>query len=300
LTVFQIPLSDFEFLSITTQVTTKVAFNMTNQKTPESMDIDFLRADTMSPMPFKTISNPDFYLTDQPFHFNIPEGLTQEDVEANPQLKLVQHDLLVLTSFPDNTTLHWRPSWFPKPFKGKFWTLQSPPDVVSEFIHSSIKLGVMTRRARMDSDPPAHYLSDWDEWANYCYLHDVPADFLCEDHVRVMRLGLEKSMSKSSPNLLTRTWTNDKQALFGDRKSIHSIQSHTLAVVVGISLTPNTCTTFPRNSKPSLNRKYWSSTPAGVFGWNQRSTTMDTIARPCELMARAGEYWTKTTIRDNH
>ncbi|KAF2817232.1 uncharacterized protein BDZ99DRAFT_363759, partial [Mytilinidion resinicola] len=125
----------------------------------------------------------------------MPGYLTQEDVEANPQLKLIQHDLLVLISFPDNTTLHWRPSWFPQPFPGKFWTLQSPPDVVSEFIHGSVKLGIMTRRPRKESDPHPLHIRNWDQWKNYCLLQDVPGDFLGPQHIELLKLGLEQSLS---------------------------------------------------------------------------------------------------------
>jgi hypothetical protein len=42
--------------------------------------------------------------------FNIPIDLTQPMVEANPELKRLQQDLLILTSFNDNSSLYWRPS----------------------------------------------------------------------------------------------------------------------------------------------------------------------------------------------
>jgi hypothetical protein len=41
-----------------------------------------------------------------------PTVHTQTDVNAKPKVKRLQQDLLVLTSFKDNSTLHWRPIWF--------------------------------------------------------------------------------------------------------------------------------------------------------------------------------------------
>jgi hypothetical protein len=54
-------------------------------------------------------------------------------IPTNSPPKRLQLDLLLLTSFPDNSTLYWRPPWFaqlPPPLS--HWTLHNPPNVVTE------------------------------------------------------------------------------------------------------------------------------------------------------------------------
>ncbi|KAF2440453.1 hypothetical protein P171DRAFT_100979 [Karstenula rhodostoma CBS 690.94] len=87
--------------------------------------------------------------------FLIPADLTQAAVEASPQLKRLQQDLLILTSFADNSSLSWRPSWFSAPvFSSVYWTLHNPPDVVTEELPRAGISGrqVMTRRMREEGD----------------------------------------------------------------------------------------------------------------------------------------------------
>ncbi|KAF2691615.1 hypothetical protein K458DRAFT_269862, partial [Lentithecium fluviatile CBS 122367] len=126
--------------------------------------------------------------------FHIPQNLTQSMVEADPRLKRLQQDLLNLTSFNDNSTLRWRPSWFIEPkSSSRFWTLHNPLHVVTELLPQH-HLGepVMTRRFRRPGDAPPVYLKDWKAWKRYCDLYGVPYDFLCEDQVRLLRLGLPR------------------------------------------------------------------------------------------------------------
>jgi hypothetical protein len=123
----------------------------------------------------------------------IPPNLTQAMVEADPHLKLVQRDLLVLTSMVDNSALSYRPTWFFTPqLCHEFWTLHNPPDVVSELLPKRTQLDrqVMTRRMRRFDDAAPMYLKTAADWARYCVLYGVPWDFLCEDQVRLLRLGL--------------------------------------------------------------------------------------------------------------
>ena len=128
---------------------------------------------------------------------NIPENLTHELIEKVPELKRWQEDLLILTSFNDNSTLHWRPSWFAQSgCSTGFWTLHNPPGVVTEFLPMK-ELGrpVTTRRIRRYGDVPAPYIKSWDHWYRYCEMYRVPVDFLCEEQIRLMRLGLSKAGS---------------------------------------------------------------------------------------------------------
>jgi hypothetical protein len=124
----------------------------------------------------------------------IPETLTQDIVNADPQLKRFQKDLLILTSFNDNSTLHWRPSWFQQEsFSANFWTLYNPPDVVTELLpHPPMGRLVYTRRMRHTSDPPASYIRTWQHWSRVCDLRGIPRDFLCEKQIELMRLGLPR------------------------------------------------------------------------------------------------------------
>ncbi|KAH7078313.1 hypothetical protein FB567DRAFT_132270 [Paraphoma chrysanthemicola] len=123
----------------------------------------------------------------------IPETLTQALVESNSALKRLQQDLLILTSFPDNSSLLWRPPWFPPgPHTGTFWTLHNPPNVVTERItNPSNPLWVVyTRRMRRESDPEPAYIKSWTQWARVCEIYGIPGDFLGEGMVALVRLGL--------------------------------------------------------------------------------------------------------------
>lgn len=124
----------------------------------------------------------------------IPDNLTQPIVDADPQLKRFQQDLIILTGFHENDTLHWRPSWFQQePFSTNFWTLYNPPNVVTELLPGS-KLGrlVYTRRMRHSSDPTPSYIKTWAHWDRVCDLRGIPRDFLCEKQIELMRLGLPR------------------------------------------------------------------------------------------------------------
>jgi hypothetical protein len=141
---------------------------------------------------------------------------TQDEVEADLLLKRHQQDLLVLTSLNDNSTLHWRPSWFKQvPFNDSFWTLHNPPDVVTEKLPSSVPQSkdYYTRRMRQQGDRPPIYIETWDHWDRYCELYGVPLDFLSEDQVGLMRLGLPRT---------------EKGALCGNMIAIRRYESTTL------------------------------------------------------------------------
>ncbi|KAL1611905.1 hypothetical protein SLS60_000127 [Paraconiothyrium brasiliense] len=134
--------------------------------------------------------------------FSIPTNLTQAAVEASPQLKRLQQDLLVLTSFPDNSSLHWRPSWFSSPtYSSAVWTLHNPPHVVTEempkedsvYVKQMLwRAGVMTRRMRKEGDAEPRWMKTKEGWEKYCDMYGVPYDFLSEDQVRLLRLGLPR------------------------------------------------------------------------------------------------------------
>ncbi|KAF2132411.1 hypothetical protein P153DRAFT_429552 [Dothidotthia symphoricarpi CBS 119687] len=126
---------------------------------------------------------------------HIPKDLTQTIVDADPKLRRLQQDLLVLTGFNDNETLHWRPSWFHQtPFSQQSWTLHNPPNVVTERL-PSFQNGpqVFTRRMRRTTDPPPAYVRDWEHWYRVCDLYGIPHDFLCEEQVELMRFGLPRT-----------------------------------------------------------------------------------------------------------
>ncbi|KAF2819977.1 hypothetical protein CC86DRAFT_398232 [Ophiobolus disseminans] len=127
-----------------------------------------------------------------PHKLIIPADLTQAMVDADPKLKRFQQDLLVLTSFNDNDTLHWRPGWFKQEHHCKrFWTLQNPPNVVTELLpHPHLDRLVYTRRMRRDGDRKPGYVKTWEQWERYCELRGVPRDFMCDSQVGLMRLGL--------------------------------------------------------------------------------------------------------------
>jgi hypothetical protein len=114
-----------------------------------------------------------------------------------PELKRWQEDLLILTGFNDNSTLHWRPSWFAQSgYATGFWTLHNPPGVVTELLPmKELGRSVITRRMRRYDDAPAPYIKSWDHWYRYCEMYGVPLDFLCEEQITFMRLGLSKAGS---------------------------------------------------------------------------------------------------------
>ena len=126
---------------------------------------------------------------------HLPHGLTQDSVNLHPMLKRFQQDLLVLTSFNDNSTLTWRPTWFPYNLRSqRFWTLHNPPNVVTEQLPMSpMESPVYTRRMRRADDPPPEFIKTWAHWKYYCTLYNIPADFLSEEMVSLMRLGLERT-----------------------------------------------------------------------------------------------------------
>ena len=111
---------------------------------------------------------------------NNSDELKQDEVNANSSLKRLQQDLLVLTSLPDNSTLHFRPSWFPQqPHSKQMWTLHNPPNVVSERVAGvydpkrkglGVPPPVWTRRLRRDDDPPPAYIKTWKHWQWYCQM----------------------------------------------------------------------------------------------------------------------------------
>jgi hypothetical protein len=142
--------------------------------------------------------------------FSVPKHLTQGFVEIDPQLKRFQQDLLVLTGLNDNSTLHWRPTWFTQESLSKnFWTIHNSPNVVTEKLLSTVPQGreYYTRRMRRDDDaPPPPYIKDWDHWRHYCDMYGIPHDFLCEEQVSFMRMGLPRNengvLCRKSPTLL--------------------------------------------------------------------------------------------------
>lgn len=147
--------------------------------------------------PLSPVASPpgNFALNSDKPTFCIPTNLTQTTVDANPELKRIQQDLLVLTSLPDNSSLTWRPSWFfPPNFISTHWTLHNPPHVVTEHLPRDGVLGrqVMTRRMRREGDTAPPYLKTWTQWDRYCGMYGVPRDFLCEDQIRLLRLGLPR------------------------------------------------------------------------------------------------------------
>ncbi|KAH7405811.1 hypothetical protein DE146DRAFT_608776 [Phaeosphaeria sp. MPI-PUGE-AT-0046c] len=124
----------------------------------------------------------------------IPRNLTQSLVNANPRLRRLQRDLLVLTSFNETSTLHWRPSWFAQdPHAANFWTLYNPPNVVTELLpHKKLGKLVYTRRMRRKGDPEPMYIKSWEEWERVCELRGVPKGWLSEEMVGLMRMGLPR------------------------------------------------------------------------------------------------------------
>ena len=120
-------------------------------------------------------------------------------MDSSPTVKRFQQDLLILTGFNDNSSLHWRPAWFVEGrAKGMMWTLHNPPNVVTEPLPNDGKeMQMYTRRMRRGNDPPPLYIKDWDHWARYCGIYGIPHDFLNEDQVRLMRVGLPTNANGS-------------------------------------------------------------------------------------------------------
>lgn len=125
---------------------------------------------------------------------DIPDHLTPALVDANPQLKRNQQDLLNLAGINENESLQWRPSWFKQePFSIRFWTIQNPPNVVTERIPCIDKgRQYFARRMRQAGDPPPIYIKNWDHWKDYCELYGVPNDFFSEQQINLLRLGLPR------------------------------------------------------------------------------------------------------------
>ncbi|KAF2738409.1 hypothetical protein EJ04DRAFT_549905 [Polyplosphaeria fusca] len=121
--------------------------------------------------------------------------LTQDIVEKLRPLKRLQLDLLILTSFSDNSTVHWRPSWFEHGcFAEGFWTLHNPPNVVTEQLPSKPgEISILTRRMRRLDDPPPIFIKTKTHWEQYCRMYGVPENFLCEEQVQLIRMGLPKN-----------------------------------------------------------------------------------------------------------
>ncbi|CAO2657304.1 Nn.00g034300.m01.CDS01 [Neocucurbitaria sp. VM-36] len=139
-----------------------------------------------------SISSRSLELTSEAYRIRIPANLTQAAVDVDYQLKRIQQDLLILTSINENETIHWRPSWFnQEPFSNKFWTLQNPPNVITERIpHKYRGRQYYTRRMRQADDPPPLYIKTWHHWRRYCDMYGLPQEFLSEGQIELMRLGL--------------------------------------------------------------------------------------------------------------
>lgn len=128
----------------------------------------------------------------------IPKNLTQAMVETNPRPHRLQRDLLILTSFNENETIHWRPAWFPQEERaGRFWTLFDLPNVVTELLPYK-KTGklpvrlVYTRRMRRPGDREPTYVKSWEEWDRICDSRGVPRGWLSGKMIGLMRLRLSK------------------------------------------------------------------------------------------------------------
>ncbi|KAF2856930.1 hypothetical protein T440DRAFT_524813 [Plenodomus tracheiphilus IPT5] len=135
-------------------------------------------------------------------HILFDTDLTPTLINANPALKRLQQDLIILTSLNENETLHWRPSWFEHgPFSETFWTLFNPPNVVTERL-PQVHRGrtYYTRRMRRDDDPPPFFIKSWDAWTRYRYMYGIPYTFLCTEHIELLRMGLPRDkMGKLCP-----------------------------------------------------------------------------------------------------
>ncbi|KAH7079010.1 hypothetical protein BKA63DRAFT_256198 [Paraphoma chrysanthemicola] len=190
-----VPLADAAALDLATptslasSTTTITAILNTNPTPTGPSNVSLKQATTSNTTPAPTPTPP----TAQSQRPPIPETLTQALVDATPALKRLQQDLLILTSFPDNSSLFWRPPWFPPgPHAGNLWTLHNPPNVVTERIRNPPNplWVVYTRRMRREGDPEPVYIKSWTQWRRVCDLYGVPRDFLDEGMVRLVGLGL--------------------------------------------------------------------------------------------------------------
>lgn len=168
-----------------------------DQYTPPTSEPPSPEPSSLLTVPTHTHISGPWSLTPAPFvaAFNIPKDLTQQMVEQNPFLLRVQQDLLVLTSFSENSSIHWRPPWFQKtPISTTLWTVQNPMGAVTERMPCRPRRRqVMTRRMRLPDDPPAPHIKTSRDWERYCDMYGIPHDFLCEDQVRLLRLGLPRA-----------------------------------------------------------------------------------------------------------
>jgi hypothetical protein len=54
----------------------------------------------------------------------------------------------------------------------------------------------MTRRLRRFNDAEPAYIKTQEDWNRYLNFYGVPHDFLCEDQVRLLRLGLPRTLDE--------------------------------------------------------------------------------------------------------
>ncbi|KAH6620500.1 hypothetical protein C7974DRAFT_378537 [Boeremia exigua] len=114
--------------------------------------------------------------------------------ELTPGPARLQQDLHLLALFPDNTTLHWRPSWFPPNTSPLgVWTLHNPPNVVTTrlpYLHGRERF---TRRPRRPDDPAPLFIKDWKAWETYCGKSGIPVGFLGAAHMELLQVAAEES-----------------------------------------------------------------------------------------------------------
>ncbi|PVI06632.1 hypothetical protein DM02DRAFT_724298 [Periconia macrospinosa] len=123
----------------------------------------------------------------------------QAQVVAQPIFHRHQKDLIILSTLPDNTSLTWRPSWFPPhtpenpPSKTGTWTLHNPPHVVTEALPSGeADAVIMTRRMRKEGDRPPVFIKTQAEWERYCQVNRVPTWLFMDKSLLLLNLGLER------------------------------------------------------------------------------------------------------------
>ncbi|KAF2022164.1 hypothetical protein BU24DRAFT_471279 [Aaosphaeria arxii CBS 175.79] len=134
----------------------------------------------------------------------IPPHLTQPLVDASPFLKRLQQDLLILTSFPDNASLHWRPTWFPpSPTPTSTpWTLHNPPNVTTLRLPNTPHVPHAHTRAMRSpsssssSPPPQQYIKTWRHWTRYCALYAIPTDFLSPAMIALIQLAQQQGATE--------------------------------------------------------------------------------------------------------
>ncbi|CAI6335896.1 unnamed protein product [Periconia digitata] len=137
------------------------------------------------------------FQSDIPSPSQISPDPAQSLLIAESQSRRIQKDLIILCSFPDNTTLTWRPTWFPPLPPNNttgLWTLHNPPQVVTDALPrvTGQVYSLMTRRMRKNGDRAAAYIQNESDWQRYCEVNGVPTSFLNEQMIAFMRLGLEK------------------------------------------------------------------------------------------------------------